>query len=106
MVIPVMYWRWILCLALLVIGCGSAEERKASYVAKANAFIQEGNFPKARVALRNALKIDPKDPHVYFLAGQVERKRPISAMPYVSTGGWLNWMQRIGKPWDDWRGFI
>ncbi len=74
MVIRVIYWGWVLCLALLVNGCGSAEERKASYVTKANAFIQEGNFPKARVALRNALKIDPKDPHVYFLAGQVSEK--------------------------------
>lgn len=61
-------------LALVLNGCGSAEERKAAYVANANEFIAEGNFPKARVALRNALKIDPKDPHVHFLAGQVSEK--------------------------------
>ena len=64
---------WVVACGLLV-GCGSAEERKASYVEKANVFIQEGNFPKARVALRNAIKIDPKDPHLYFLAGQVFEK--------------------------------
>ncbi|HNP29173.1 MAG TPA: tetratricopeptide repeat protein [Nitrospirales bacterium] len=67
-------WTALVLLAFVLSGCGSAEERKASYVAKANAFRAEGNFPKARVALLNALKIDPKDPHVYFLAGQVFEK--------------------------------
>ncbi|MDR4459379.1 MAG: tetratricopeptide repeat protein [Nitrospirales bacterium] len=68
--------RWVplLLVVAVVLGCGSAEERKASYVEKAKAFIQEENFPKARVALRNALKIDPKDPNVYFLAGHVSEK--------------------------------
>ncbi|MDR4485820.1 MAG: tetratricopeptide repeat protein, partial [Nitrospirales bacterium] len=64
-------WMPLLLVAAMVGGCGSAEERKASYVEKAKAYIQEENFPKARVALRNALKIDPKDPNVYFLAGHV-----------------------------------
>ncbi|WP_342348774.1 tetratricopeptide repeat protein [uncultured Nitrospira sp.] len=67
-------WSCLLLAGCILSGCGSAEERKASYVAKAREFIQEENFPKARVALRNALKIDPKDPHVFFLAGQVSEK--------------------------------
>ncbi len=73
-VIRFLYWGIVWSFALLIHGCGSAEERKASYVSMAKAFLQEENFPKARVALRNALKIDPKDPHVYFLAGQVSEK--------------------------------
>ena len=60
------------CVAL--IGCGGPLERKTQYRAKAQEYIQAGNFPKARVALRNVLKIDPKDAEAYFLFAQVEEK--------------------------------
>jgi tetratricopeptide (TPR) repeat protein len=56
------------------VGCGGAEERKAEYTAKAKEYVAAGNFPKARVALRNVLKIDPKDAEAYFLFAQVEEK--------------------------------
>jgi len=36
--------------------------------------MQDGNWPKARVALRNVLKIDPKDQEAYFMYAQVEEK--------------------------------
>jgi tetratricopeptide (TPR) repeat protein len=55
-------------------GCGGPEERKAKYRARAEEYFQQGNFPKARVALRNVLKIDPKDAEAYFLYAQVEEK--------------------------------
>jgi Tfp pilus assembly protein PilF len=55
-------------------GCGGPEERKASYLAKAQAYIEEGNLPKARVALRNVLKIDPKDAEAYYFFAEVEEK--------------------------------
>ena len=61
-------------LILAVSACGGPEERKAKYRTRAQEYIQEGNFPKARVALRNVLKIDPKDPEAYFLYAQVEEK--------------------------------
>ena len=32
------------------------------------------NYPKARVALRNVLKIDPKDGEAYYLFARVEEK--------------------------------
>ncbi len=69
------------CTALIALGmvlalsaCGGPQERKAQYRAKAQDYIQAGNFPKARVALRNVLKIDPKDADAYFLVAQVEEK--------------------------------
>jgi tetratricopeptide (TPR) repeat protein len=55
-------------------GCGGPEERKAEYFARAQEFFSEGNYPKTRVALRNVLKIDPKDAAGYFLFAQVEEK--------------------------------
>ncbi len=61
-------------LLILSLGCGGPEERKAKYRTKAQEYMQAGNYPKARVALRNVLKIDPKDSEAYFLYAQVEEK--------------------------------
>ncbi|OQW33586.1 MAG: hypothetical protein A4E19_04160 [Nitrospira sp. SG-bin1] len=57
-----------------VTACGGPEERKAKYFARANEYIEAANYPKARVALRNVLKIDPKDAEAYYLFAQVEEK--------------------------------
>lgn len=54
--------------------CGGPEERKAKYRVRAQEYFEQGNYPKARVALRNVLQIDPKDVEAYFLYAQVEEK--------------------------------
>ena len=64
----------ILLMAISLFACGGPEERKAKYRARAQEYLEAGNFPKARVALRNVLKIDPKDVDAYFLFAQVEEK--------------------------------
>ncbi|CUQ65386.1 tetratricopeptide repeat protein [Candidatus Nitrospira inopinata] len=64
----------ILGLVLAAVGCGGPEERKANYLAKAQTYIQEDNLAKARVALRNVLKIDPKDVEAHYLFAEVEEK--------------------------------
>ncbi len=66
----------VLAILLLagLFGCGGPEEQKAKYLARAQEYIQDGNFPKARVALRNVLKIDPKDSEAYFFFAEVEEK--------------------------------
>lgn len=64
----------ILLAAVTLTACGGPEERKAKYLAKANEYIDAANYPKARVALRNVLKIDPKDAEAYYLFAQVEEK--------------------------------
>jgi len=71
-----MSFRSLLLLTLVfsVIACGGPEERKAKYRTKAQEYFQSGNYPKARVALRNVLKIDPRDANAYFLFAQVEEK--------------------------------
>lgn len=60
--------------AATVTACGGPEERKAKYIARASEYIEAANYPKARVALRNVLKIDPKDAEAYYLFAQVEEK--------------------------------
>ena len=64
----------IVVLAVTLLACGGPEERKAKYRARAQEYFEVGNYPKARVALRNVLKIDPKDADAYFLFAQVEEK--------------------------------
>ena len=64
----------VLLVAFAFVGCGGSEERKVKFRTLAQEYIEAGNYPKARVALRNALKIDPKDAEAYFLLAQVEEK--------------------------------
>jgi len=64
----------IVVVAVALVACGGPEERKAKYRAQAQEYFEAGNYPKARVALRNVIKIDPKDADAYFLFAQVEEK--------------------------------
>ena len=64
----------VVALLILITACGGPEDRKAKYRLKAQEYMQAGNFPKARVALRNVLKIDPKDSEAYFLYAEVEER--------------------------------
>lgn len=65
----------MLCMvATAFLGCGGPEERKTKYRNLAQEHIEAGNYPKARVALRNVLKIDARDADAYFLFAQVEEK--------------------------------
>lgn len=58
-------------LGFVLAGCSGSE---AKYQERATRYIQEENWPKARVALRNALKINPDNAESYFLIGQVEER--------------------------------
>lgn len=65
----------ILLLAMIALtACGGPEEKKAKYFARAHEYMNAANYPKARVALRNVLKIDPKEGEAYYLFAQVEEK--------------------------------
>ena len=45
----------ILFVAVLLVACGGPEERKAKYRARAQEYLEAGNYPKAQVALRNEI---------------------------------------------------
>ncbi|MBS0182889.1 MAG: tetratricopeptide repeat protein [Nitrospira sp.] len=64
----------IFFVAFACTACGGSEERKAKYFSLAHEYLKSANYPKARVALRNVLKIDPQDAEAYYLFAQVEEK--------------------------------
>ena len=104
--------KFELCALLVMmslLACGGPQERKAQYRAKAQDYIQAGNFPKARVALRNVLKIDPKDADAYFLVHRSKKRKKTGAMPLPTTNRSsiscrtikrpsLSWPSTISKP--------
>ncbi len=64
----------VVLLTIISTACGGPEERKAKYFSLAQEYLEASNYPKARVALRNVLKIDPKDAEAYYLFARVEEK--------------------------------
>jgi tetratricopeptide (TPR) repeat protein len=68
------HWLPMICIALLVAGCGGAEARKAKHLAKGEAFLAAGNLDKARVEFRNALQIVPTDSEARYENGVVAEK--------------------------------
>ena len=64
----------LLVAATIIAGCGGAEQRKAKYLEKGKAYIEQKNFDKAKIELKNVLQIDPKHAEAYFLLGQIEEQ--------------------------------
>ncbi|MGZ8383230.1 MAG: tetratricopeptide repeat protein [Nitrospira sp.] len=64
----------VVLLTIISTACGGPEEKKAKYLSLAHEYMASANYPKARVALRNVLKIDPQDADAYFLFARVEEK--------------------------------
>src|SRR3989344_9253087 len=65
----------LLLAVLLISGCGGAESRKAKYLTKGKAYIEEKNYDKAKIEIKNALQIDPKFAEGYYIMGTVEEAR-------------------------------
>src|ERR1700743_2362030 len=59
----------LLCLTLLLTGCGSPEQKEARHIKRGTDLLKANKFDKARVEFLNAAKIKPTDPApVYNLA--------------------------------------
>lgn len=70
--------RIAVTLPLLLAACGGPEERKAAYLERGRAQLEQNNLDKARVEFSNVLQIDPKDVGArYLLARTLEQKQDL-----------------------------
>jgi tetratricopeptide (TPR) repeat protein len=60
--------------ALATVGCGSADSRRASHIARGQQYLAEGKLEKARVEFGNALQIAPNDADARYLSGLVAER--------------------------------
>ena len=60
---------------LLLCGCSSPEERRASHMKRGEAYLTEGKFDKALVEFRNVLQIAPGDITARVMIGHVAEKQ-------------------------------
>jgi len=65
----------LLCLALVLAGCGSSHARFESYMARGKAYFAAGNLDKASVEFRNALQIEPRSDDAFYFNGRVAERR-------------------------------
>ena len=59
---------------LTLIACASPEERAAEYLAKAQAFYDEGEYVKAKLEAQNAAQVEPKNSKARYLLALVAEK--------------------------------
>lgn len=64
-----------MALAITLSGCGGKEERLGAHLEKGREYLEQKNFDKARVELKNVLQIDPRHAEAYVLAGQVDERQ-------------------------------
>lgn len=62
-------------LALLLLACGSAQERYADHISRAQHYLAAGDLGKASVEFRNALRIQPMDPEALYELGYISEQR-------------------------------
>ena len=67
------YWLIVL-LAFVVAACSNAEQSKTAYLKKASDLEAQGELEKARLELKNALQIDPKDAQTWYRLGEIEEQ--------------------------------
>src|SRR5262245_61181463 len=56
-------------------GCGGKQERLAFHMEKGRTYLEQANYDKARIEVRNVLQIDPKNADGYFLLGLIDEEQ-------------------------------
>lgn len=67
------HWLIVILVAGLF-ACSSGEERKAEYLEKASTLLAQSEYDKARLEVKNALQIDPKDANAWYRLGEIEEQ--------------------------------
>jgi len=64
----------LLALPGFLSGCGGAEARRASHIARGQKYLADGRLDKARIEFANALQIAPNDAEARYLNGRVAER--------------------------------
>jgi tetratricopeptide (TPR) repeat protein len=65
--------QYLFMLTLLAItGCDHSEQREARYLKQGNTLFARGDFDKARLDYKNAVRLRPADPEAYYRLGLVD----------------------------------
>ena len=64
----------LILISLLVVSCGTPEERAAEYLVKAQDLYEQEEYVSARIEAMNAAQIEPRNAEVRFLLAQIEEK--------------------------------
>src|SRR5215470_8726803 len=73
-----------LLFAFALAGCGGKAERLSSHLQRSKEYLQQLEYEKASVEIRNVLQIDPKHAEAYFVAGQIEEGRQAYQRAFVN----------------------
>lgn len=89
-----------LCTAATLMACDNQEERAQSYLERGIALYDEGNLVKARLELRNALQIDPKQAEAWLLLAKIAEQQEEWPAAYSAYGKTVelapeNWEARV-----------
>ena len=65
----------------LLVGCSGKEERQAKYLQRAQEYMAEKNYDKARIEAKNVLQIDANNAEAHFIFAEIaEQERNIGQM--------------------------
>jgi Tfp pilus assembly protein PilF len=64
----------LMILALMITGCSSDEENKASHLEKGKSYFENGEYKSAELEFRNAIQIDPEFVDAYERLGETYLK--------------------------------
>ncbi len=59
-------------MALTASGCSSPADKEAKYLKRGSAYLKQKEFDKARIEYRNAMRIAPTDPEVFYRVGLLD----------------------------------
>ena len=64
----------LVAVVLALSGCGGADARRASHMARGEKYLAQDQLEKARIEFADALQIAPNDPQARFLSGRVAER--------------------------------
>ena len=64
----------VIVLSVMAIGCASNDEKKEKHLERANDYIENSEFKKAVIELKNVIQLDPKNDSAHYKLGETHLK--------------------------------